>query len=140
MALRIAVIVIVAIVVGTLLALLGRGYTFDEKVLSWTDWRVLQAEQTYRAELGHLQQDVEALVELVNLEMAEPVRGQLAAEQIAQRWSRGESALAVQREALTQAAQAVRDWSIGAVPRETALAAVEAAVARITEARDNVDR
>lgn len=95
-----------------------------DRLLTWTEWRVLQARRAYRAELHLLRQHAETLSALLG-ESPDVVRAQLAVEQVARDTADGQDALADEREALYQAALWVRDWAAGAAEKpdaETALA------------------
>ncbi len=143
LAATIAALVLIALLALAGLALLGRSYTFGERVLSWTDWRVQQAGHAYRAELGGLQQDAEILIELLNGRVPDPVRAQIVADQIVTRHgdplryatrAGGQPALARHRDLLMRAAAAVEDWAVGATPREAAQQAVDELMAALGEA------
>ena len=137
---KIAAIVFPAVLALAGLALLGRSYTFDDQVLSPTDWQVLQAEQAYRTELGALQRDAETLVQLLNDSVPDPVRAQIVAGQIADRRDAGQPALAYPRQLLIEAAVAVQNWAIGATAREPAQLAVDDLIASLQEAAARYDR
>lgn len=94
-----------------------------DQVLTWNEWRVLQARRAYAAELTLMRQDSETLAALLE-GSPDVVRAQLVVEQVARDTADGQEALASEREALYQAALLVRDWAAGAVDRveaETAL-------------------
>lgn len=129
-----AVLALVALLTLAGLALLGRSYTSDGRVLSWIDWRALQAGQIYRAELDGLQQDAGALVELLNSRVPDPVRAQIVADQIAARHGSGQPALARHRDLLAQAAAAVEEWAIGAATRDAAQQAIDELMTALGEA------
>jgi hypothetical protein len=74
--------------------------------------------------LSELQTAADTLAALLNAQ-PDPVRTQLAAESIQRLTSEGQPALSYQREKLALAAQAVSDWAVGAVDRETARQALE---------------
>ncbi len=121
----------VALAVALLLAVLGwLGYAYTpagDKPLTWSEWQVLKAQSAYRSELRQLQAATDTLVALLN-KQPDPVRAQLAAESIQRLTGEGQPALAFQREKLALAAQAVSDWAVGAVDRETARLALEEAI------------
>ena len=96
-------------------------------VLSWSEWQVIQAKQVYTAELDTLRREATGLVDLLNQE-PDPVRAQITAERIARSYSKGQAALAYQRELLTTAAGAIQTWSVGAMPLEQAQAALQQAL------------
>ena len=103
------------------LILLGRAFTpTPGGIFTWTDWQVRQARAAYASELADLRRDIAVLADLLNATVPAPVQGQLVADQMLIRWRQGQPALAVRREGLLTAAQAVSDWAVGALPRETA--------------------
>ncbi len=96
-------------------------------VLSWSEWQVIQAKRVYAAELGTLRREAANLGSLLDHE-PDPVRAQITAERIARTFGRGQPALTYQRGLLVAAAQAIQDWSVGALPLEQARAAMQSAV------------
>jgi hypothetical protein len=88
---------------------------------------VIKARSAYLDELGELQAAVETLAGLLNAQ-PDPVRAQLAAESILRLASEGQPALHYQREKLAIAAQAISDWAVGAVDRQTASQALAEAI------------
>jgi hypothetical protein len=121
---------LVALAVILLLAGLGwLGYAYTpagDKPLTWSEWQVLKARSAYLDELGKLQAAADTLAALLNA-LPDPVRAQLAAESIQRLASEGQPALQYQREKLALAAQAISDWAVGALDRETARQALEEA-------------
>jgi hypothetical protein len=122
---------LVALAVILLLAGLGwLGYAYTpagDKPLTWSEWQVLKARSAYLDELGKLQAAADTLAALLNAQ-PDPVRAQLAAESILRLASEGQPALQYQREKLTLAAQAISDWAVGALDRETARQALEESI------------
>lgn len=122
---------LIALAVILLLAGLGwLGYAYTpagDKPLTWTEWQVLKARSAYLDELGELQAAADTLAALLNAQ-PDPVRAQLAAESIQRLASEGQPALEYQREKLTLAAQAISDWAVGAVDRETARQSLDEAI------------
>jgi hypothetical protein len=113
---------------------IGRACTPESgALLTWADWRVLQGRQAYRLQLQALQRQAEALVELVNAP-PDPVLAQLAADQTARQTREGHPALTFQRQLLDSAAQAVRDWAVGAGERAAARQALQAALQSLNAA------
>lgn len=113
---------------------LGRALTpAGDKLLTWSEWQVLQMRQAYRQELSVLCQDVEILAGLLE-QAPDPVRAQLAAEQVLAHTGQGQEMLASQRESVALAAARLRDWAIGAVERQEAVAALEQAIYILNEA------
>jgi hypothetical protein len=97
------------------------------RLIGWSDWRLLQAEQAFRAERAALQLEVNLLIELLNTS-PDPVRAQMTADRITRQYASGQPALSHQRLLVVQAAQAVLDWTVGVVPYAGAQQAVTAAV------------
>ena len=122
---------LIALVVILLLAgLEWLGYAYlpsGDKPLSRSEWQVLKASRAYLKELGELQAAAETLAELLNAQ-PDPVRASIAAEGIQRRTGEGQPALQYQREKLSLAAQAVSDWAVGAVDRETARQTLDEAI------------
>jgi hypothetical protein len=81
----------------------------------------------YLDELGELQAAADTLAALLNAQ-PDPVRAQLASESIQRLANEGQPALEYQREKLALAAQAISDWAVGAVDRETARQALDEAI------------
>jgi len=94
------------------------------KLMSWQDWRLLQAERSYHAELEVLQDDVLQLSAMLE-ERTNPVAAQILVERIIQHTKSGDAALAKAREMLLSAALNVRDWATGTLDRDTAVKSVE---------------
>jgi len=94
------------------------------KLISWQDWRLLQAERAYHAELVVLQDDA---LQLATLLEARPslVAAQILAERIARHTKSGDAALVTARETLLSAALNVRDWAAGTLDRDMAVQSVE---------------
>jgi len=113
---------------------LGYAYTpAGDRPLTWTEWQVLKARSAYLKELGELQAAADTLAGLLNAQSGgvyrpDPVRAQLASESIQRLASEGQPALQYQREKLALAAQAVSDWAVGAIDRETALNTLDEAI------------
>src|SRR5512145_2674691 len=63
------------------------------KLLSWQDWRLLQAERAYRAELSVLQEDAVQLANMLE-ERPNPVAAQILAERITKHAETGDASLA----------------------------------------------
>ena len=94
------------------------------KLMSWQDWRLLQAERAYHAELEVLQEDVLQLATLLEAHPS-PVAAQILAERIARHTKSGDAALVTARERLLIAALNVRDWATGTLDRDVAVQSVE---------------
>jgi hypothetical protein len=107
---------------------LGSAYTpAGDQPLTWSEWQVLKARRAYLRELAELRAAAESLTALLN-NRPDPVRAQLAAENIQRLTGKGLPALAYQRGKLTLASQAVSDWAVGAIDHETALQALDQAI------------
>jgi hypothetical protein len=122
---------LIALVAVLLLAGLGwLGYSYipvGDRPLSRSEWQVLKSRSAYLKELAELQTAAGTLAELLNAE-PDPVRTQLTAERIQRLTSEGQPALEYQRGKLSFAAQAVSDWAVGAMDRETARQALDEAI------------
>lgn len=126
----IAVLLLIPVLLG--LGWLGAGYTAADKagypvVLSWSEWQIVQARQVYATEQEALRREVESLADMLNQE-PDPVRAQITAERIVRAYSKGQAALTYQRELLINAAGAVQDWSVRALPLNQAQAAMQLAI------------
>lgn len=125
-----------AVIVVVVLALIGLGalgsrvtpLTADgaPKIMSWSDWRLLQAEKAYYAELEILQSDANQLALMLEARPS-PVAAQMLAERIARHTADGDPSLAPAREALMTAALNVRDWAAGVLDRDAAVHSLEIA-------------
>jgi hypothetical protein len=130
-----AVWAIASILVAALLlfslAMIGRPVTPYEgdtaRVIALTDWKLIQAEEVYNAEIEILRSDVDSLVTVIN-EKTDPVRASLLVKKISSDTKDGTPALATARQAVLQAALDVGDWSTGVLDREKAIAALEVAI------------
>ena len=132
---REVVLTVAMIIVGFLalfgLSRLGKTYTpyngNTARVLRYADWTLVKAEKAYTDEIKVLRDDVQQLAYLLD-QTPNPVQVQLQTDQIVRDASGGVSSLAIAREAVIEAALAVRQWSTGALVREDAIASVELAV------------
>ena len=116
------------------LIMLGCAFTpTPAHVFTWTDWQVRQARAAYASELAELRRDATVLADLLNAAVPDPVQGQLVTDQMLIRWRQGQPAWAVRRAGLIAAAQAVSDWAVGALPRETARQVVAEQLAALAE-------
>lgn len=116
------------------LALLGRSVTPQAGgLLTPAEWQMLRDGRAYAQELTHLRGEAEVLTELLN-RTPDAVRAGAASERIAQDALEGQPSLELQRAALMQAAEAVRQWAMGGSEREAAQSALEDAV-RLLEGR-----
>jgi hypothetical protein len=111
------------------LMLLGRAVTPDNgQILTPSEWRLSKADRAYWKELDGLRRDAEELTSLLN-NYPDAVRAGLTADRIQQASMDGQTALAVQRSALVEAAEAVRLWAMGGGTREEAEIALATAAA-----------
>jgi len=121
-----------------ILLLLGLGvfgYTItpagDAGILSWQDWRVEQNRRAFQKEITFLQLQVDELADLLNAPV-DAVRGQLIADQVLVALQKpGQPALSESRTRVVQAAQAVRQWSIGQGSRAAAVQSLKEAVQQL---------
>jgi phosphoglycolate phosphatase-like HAD superfamily hydrolase len=125
---RIPLLTLAAILLLASLGWLGNAYIpSGDKPLTRSEWQVLKARRAYLKELGEMQAAAETLATAFNSQ-PDPVRTQITAERIQLLTSEGQPALEYQREKLALAAQAVSDWAVGAMARETAFQALDEAI------------
>lgn len=91
--------------------------------LTWTEWQIFKGANAYQRELARLQQETDALADMLT-EAPEPVRAQLLATRLSRDLATGEPALAYARDLLLQAALSVQAWAVGADTLEAAQQAV----------------
>ncbi len=125
------IVLIVAVIFG--LAQIGRQVTRvdasgEASLLGWSDWRLLQAERAYADEMASLRVDATQLVAMLERE-PNPVAAQLLADRIARRTASGDASLATARLALATAAASVHNWAAGTLDRDSAILAVQEALA-----------
>ena len=129
----VALVVLVALV-G--LGWLGKTVTPEgNRVLSWPEWEIRKARQTYGVELGQLQKDTDDLAGLIN-GRPDAVRAQVVSDRIVREEQNGQAALEVQRVVIAQASEAVRAWAVGSGTREEAQVALQNAITALQEAED----
>jgi hypothetical protein len=117
-----------AILLLLILGWLGHAYLpAGDKFLTRTEWQFLKASLAYHKELSQLQAAAETLADLLN-DRPDPVRAQLVAQSVQRLAIQGQPALSYPRGKLFEAAQAVSDWAVGAIEREAAGQALDAAV------------
>ncbi len=120
-----AFLIVLAVMVG--LGALGKSLAPD-RLLTWTEWQILKEERAYDRELAALRRQTEALAEILDGN-PDAVRGQWLYEETLRLVNEQRvEALEPERQAVLQAAQAVRDWSLGQIPKEQAIHALEQAV------------
>ncbi|MBI1793401.1 MAG: hypothetical protein HYR70_04330 [Chloroflexi bacterium] len=123
--------ILIAVIIG--MAQIGRGVTpVDDagspRVLSWSDWRLLQAERAYAEELSVLRGDAVQLVTMLQ-QRQNPVAAQLLVNAIARHTSSGDPSLANARSALANASLNVRDWASGVLDRNAAIQSIQETLA-----------
>lgn len=124
-----------AMVLLTLISLsvLGRFHTPDPaRVLGRADWTEWKVERRYRQELARMKGDLAELAETLQ-GSPDPVRAELAAERMEQRYTSGLGLLEAQREVVIGAALAVRDWA-------ARYGTYDAAVEAVNQAMDIVEK
>lgn len=124
----------VATVVAVILALVGLAAIGGNvtplnadgfpKVMSWSDWRLIQAEKIYYIELEVLQADAGQLADMLDSHPS-PVAAQILTERISKHTASGDPSLAAAREALMVSALNVRDWAAGTLDRDTAVESLQ---------------
>ena len=110
------------------LGVLGRFYTPDPAhVMGWTDWAEWKVERRYRQELARMKGDLAEMAGTLQGK-PDPVRAELAAARMEQRYASGLGLLEAQREVTVGAALAVRDWAAGYGTYDAAVEAVNEAI------------
>jgi hypothetical protein len=130
---RYPILLWILLVLGLLAGLifLGKSLTPEgNKILSWPEWQILLAHRAYEKELAQFQQDIGILADLVN-QPPDPVRAQVVCDKISAQTQDGQPALAVPREALSNASNAIEQWAVGAATQDDALTALQAAIQAI---------
>jgi hypothetical protein len=111
---------------------LGRAYTpEDGSILTLAEWNAIKSERIYQEEIVELQRQVEDLVDLLNSN-PNAVRAGILADQIQLRNQNGHPATALQRQAISDAAETIRLWSMGGASRDEARDRLNAAIALMT--------
>ena len=125
--------IIATVIALILLGVLGWLVTPEGgKVLTWQEWQLRKAEQAYRRELQGLQKTCDEMAALLEKPL-DPLRVQVAADRILNEVAEdGQPVLQPQRDAVTAAAQALRNWAMGD-SRDAAVAAVTAAIQMVME-------
>jgi hypothetical protein len=106
----------------------------EPRFLTWSDWRLLQAEQQWEAEASVLQNDVADMLVLLN-SAPNPAAAQMLVERVENHTRTGQAALANARQAVYSAALKIRDWSVGVLDRESAIQSVQDAIALLQPGR-----
>lgn len=128
---------IVGVIALILLGVLGWLFTPDSpdlsgKILTYSEWQIRKAERAYQQELRDLQKICEEMAALLDKPL-DPLRVQVAADRILNRMAQGgQAVLQPQRDAVTTAAQALRNWAMGD-SRERAVEAVAEASRKVAE-------
>ena len=100
------------------LVLIGRAVTpLGGGILTPSAWKLRRAEREYAAEVIQLRQEAQALADILN-HAPDAVRAALTADRITQLTASGNPALSLQRQALTNAAEAVRLWAMAPTQEE----------------------
>jgi hypothetical protein len=126
----VAVPLVIVLLAG--LVLIGRAVTPPGGgILTPSAWKLRQAERDYLAEMDELRQEAQELADILN-RAPDAVRAGLAADRIAQLTASGHAALSLQRQALSDAAEAVRLWAMGGSERLEAEEALSTAIALLS--------
>jgi hypothetical protein len=129
-----AALVIIVALVG--LGWLGKTVTPQcNRVLSWSEWEIRKARQTYGVELSQLQKDTDDLAGLIN-GRPDAVRAQVVADRIVREEQNGQTALEVQRTGVELASEAVRAWAVGSGTRDEAKVALQNAITALQDAEE----
>jgi len=105
-----------------------------DRVLTWTEWQVIQQSLAYNQEIRLLTRNADRLADLLQ-GSPDPVRAQLVMEKVHRHLHQMELAsLEIPRDALATAADAAYSWSLGTVEKGAAVAALQEANQSIQKA------
>jgi uncharacterized protein YjiS (DUF1127 family) len=114
------------------LGVLGRFHTPEPAhVIWWAEWAEWKVERQYRKELSQMQEDLSELADVLQ-GRPDPIKAEMAATRMEQRYASGLGLLEGQREAAVTAAQVVRDWAAGYEKYDAAVEAVNEAIEIMT--------
>lgn len=117
---------IVLLLVG--LGFLGHYHTPEPAhVIWWADWTECKVERQYRKELTQMKEDLAEVADILQ-DRPDPVKTELAAARMEQRYVSGLGLLEGQREVAITAAQVVRDWAAGYEKYDVAVESVNEAI------------
>jgi len=123
---RSALVASISLVAVIVLGLVGWA-VLPDRVLTWTEWQVIQGSLAYNRELRSLQHSADRLAELLN-SPPDPVRTQLVTEKVRREMTGMEIAsLQGQRESLMSAVNAIEQWSLGSEDQDAAVSAIQLA-------------
>ena len=128
-------LVLMTLAVVVFLGWIGSGVTpMDQsgnpRVLSWSDWKFIEAEHEHAKQLSILQDDASQLALALEGQHPDPVAAQFLVSMIAQHTKDAtDPSLANARQALEIASLDVRDWASGALDRNTAIQSLQQAMA-----------
>lgn len=116
-------LVVIGLIAVLTIGALGRAVTPEgDRVLTWGEWKILNAQKVYVAELQELRKASDELAGLLN-NRPDPVRVQMQVDRLEKNLVDGQASLSEQRAALFAAAEAIRSWSLGQIAREQAVSA-----------------
>jgi hypothetical protein len=123
--------VLIALIVLFGLAGLGQRVTpvspsGDPRIMTWSDWNVLQLKRAHNKEIALLRKHVEEISTLLNLP-PDPIAAQVLYQRVHRDVQNGLVSTADARRATLDAADKVLRWSTGQIDRDEAVAAVEQA-------------
>lgn len=105
--------IIVGIVALFLLGTLGR-FVFPDRILTWSEWQLLNQRAAYQRQVLILQKQTDRLTYMANQEEIEPIHAQLVSEHLARKLTAITlSPLAASRQALLDTSQGIVDWTLG---------------------------
>ncbi len=124
-------LIVIAILLG--LAAVGRQVTpltesGAPRLLSWSDWRLLQEKRAYQDQLVVLRSDATQLTEELQ-SRPDPVAAQVLLERISRDTQSGDPTLAAARVSLLTASQDARDWATGVLDRNSAISSLQKSLA-----------
>jgi len=123
---RVILILAISLVTMIILGLVGWN-VLPDRVLTWTEWQVIQQSLAYQRELRILVRNADRLAELLH-EQPDAVRAQLVTERVRREIQQLElSSLTGQKEGLLSATDDVEAWSLGSSERAAAVSALQRA-------------
>ncbi len=128
-------LIVIVILLG--LAAVGRQVTpltesGAPRLLSWSDWRLVQEERAYQEQLVVLRSDATQLTEMLR-SRPDPVAAQVLLERISRDTQAGDPALTAARGSLISSAQDVRDWAAGVLDQDSAISSLQKSLALLQQ-------
>lgn len=98
--------------------------TGEARIITWSDWQVLQMRREHNRELAVLREDLTAIAQMFQFP-PDPVAAQILQARIAQHTDSGQRTLEMARAHLQNAADGLVAWSSGQIEREEMIALIQ---------------